>query len=27
VTTAYQIGLMWDEGVEDGGTPIIYYSI
>ena len=27
VTTAAQIGLMWNPGAADGGTPVIDYKI
>jgi hypothetical protein len=27
VTTAYQIGLSWDDGVYDGGSPIIDFML
>lgn len=26
-TTAYQIGLLWDDGNYNGGTPIIDYRV
>jgi hypothetical protein len=27
ITTAYQIGLEWDDGPNNGGTPIIDFSL
>lgn len=27
VTTAYQIGLTWDEGVDNGGSPVLDYKL
>lgn len=27
VTSAYQIGLTWDEGVYNGGSPVIDYMV
>lgn len=27
ITTAYQIGLLWDEGVYNGGSPVIEYQL
>ncbi len=26
-TTGYTIGLVWDEGTDDGGTPVIDYAV
>ena len=27
VTTAYQVGLSWEEGPYNGGSPVIYYQV
>jgi len=27
VTTAYSVGLSWTNGVYDGGSPVIDYSV
>lgn len=27
ITTAYQIGLTWDEGAYNGGSPVIDYEV
>ena len=26
-TTGYTIGLVWNEGTDDGGTPVIDYAV
>jgi hypothetical protein len=27
LTTGYTIGLVWDEGVDNGGTPVLDYAV
>lgn len=27
ITTAYQVGLTWDEGTYNGGSPVIDYRV
>ena len=26
-TTSYTIGLIWEKGIDDGGTPVVDYAV